>query len=78
MDKTITIDQVALLGPLIAAQLLNAYYSVLLLKQQKGIDLTQEIDPETLMNIFSQWSKFLKAFDDLQRMPKNSTLSENQ
>ena len=44
MDKKIMIDQMSLLGPLLAAQILNAYYSALLLKKREGFDLTQEIE----------------------------------
>jgi hypothetical protein len=53
----ITLDQMALLSPVMAAQVLNAYYSALLLKQQKGIELTPEIENETLNEVLLLWAK---------------------
>jgi len=78
MDKNITIDQIVLLGPLMAAQLLNAYYSALLLKQQKGIDLTQEIEQETLTDVLSQWNRIQIFLDDLPKKPRILGTSEDQ
>ncbi len=55
-NVNITLDQISLLGPVIAAQLLNAYYSALLLKQQQGIELVAEIEQETLIEVYSLWA----------------------
>jgi hypothetical protein len=76
--KTIELDQLALLGPLMAAQLLNAYYSALLLKQQKGVDLTQEIEMETLNDILLKWNKIRMLLEKMPKKPKTSKVYEDQ
>jgi hypothetical protein len=64
----ITLDQTALLGPVMAAQILNAYYSALLLKQQKGIELTPEIEQETLTEVFLLWANIQTFLEE--KIPK--------
>jgi hypothetical protein len=57
LNVNITVDQLDLVGPVIAGEILNAYYSALLLKQQKGIEITTEIEQETLAEVVRIWSK---------------------
>lgn len=64
----ITLDQMALLGPVMAAQILNAYYSALLLKQQKGIGLSPEIEQETLNEVFLLWANIQIFLEE--KLPK--------
>jgi len=67
-NLNITIDQVTLLSPLMAGEILNAYYSALLLKQQQGIELTEEIKTDTLTEVLLLWSNIQILLED--KMPK--------
>lgn len=75
----ITIDQIALLGPLMAGEILNAYYSALLLKQQRGEELTLEIEQKTLTDVFLLWAEILTILEKkLPQIIKPLETSEDQ
>lgn len=78
-NVNITLDQISLLGPVIAAQILNAYYSALLLKQQKGIELVAEIEHETLIEVYSLWANIQTFLEEkLPRKIKHLGTSEHR
>jgi len=71
-EKTViyNLDQAALLGPLMAGDLLNAFYSALLLKKLSGVDLTDEVRDDVRQEVIDQWTRFLALFEQYRRTHK--------
>ncbi|HHT9119751.1 MAG TPA: hypothetical protein ACFYD3_04295 [Candidatus Hypogeohydataceae bacterium YC41] len=67
INVTANIDQVTLLGPLMAGHILNAFYSNLLLKKYSGIDITPQVKEETLEEVLLLWATIQSV---LEKMPR--------
>lgn len=65
------------LSPFIAAQLLNAYYSAMVLRQLHGDQIeSKEVSQATLDAVFHNWEQFTKLVDqsDLSSVGISETL----
>jgi hypothetical protein len=63
----INIDQIRLLNPVISAQILNAYYSALLLEQKKGVSLTPDVEKDVMAKVLSMWEKIQLGIESTTR-----------
>jgi len=78
METNINLDQVALLGPLMAGHVLNAYYTALLLKQNSGIELSTEVKQDTLTEVFTTWTRIQTAIEDAPKKTVSFRTSERR
>jgi hypothetical protein len=76
INLNILFNQFKMLSPVISAQLLNAYYSALLLKQQQGIELNQEKRSETIAEVLQTWLTIDKELQ--QHAPQQQETSPAQ
>ena len=57
--------------PLLAGSILNAYYLALILKKQEGIEITPDIENETMVLVMKQWARvqldLQSAFQSLEQ-----------
>ena len=47
-------------GPLIAAQLANAFYTAMLIKQNEGVKITKEVEHQISDDLCARWIDYLK------------------
>ncbi len=62
-------DPFELLEPVIAAQIMNAHYTALLLKQQQGVEITPEIEKETSKEVWLQFGETTDLARNLKKAP---------
>ena len=60
-NVNLNVNSIDLLSPVVAAQLVNAYYTALLLKARSGADITPEIEQEVWRNVIRRWSDVMPA-----------------
>lgn len=65
-----------LFHPVISGQILNAYYSSLILKKLSGKEITPEIEGETLGEVFSLWGRACDSLKDILENKKNPKPSD--
>ena len=57
------VDQINLFSPLIAGQILNAYYQALVLKRMCGVEITKAVEEQMLTEILSQLEHIQQAVE---------------
>lgn len=61
VKKEILMEKLSDCSAIVSAQLIGAFYSALLLKQNSGIEITQDVEMETIKSIITRW-KVLQSF----------------
>ena len=62
--KNINVDSINVFRPVISATLLNAYFSSLILKKLSGLEITPELEDETLTDLFHKFDKIEDVFSE--------------
>jgi len=67
MDKNIdiTVDNMSVFAPVIAAQLTSAWYSALLLKKESGKEITVELREKTIQDVLEIWAALLASISEV-------------
>lgn len=65
----IMIEPFSTFAPLIAAQLVNAFYSSLLLKKLSGVEITDDEKNASREAALSQWARFLEILQSPKKSP---------
>jgi hypothetical protein len=66
--KSMDIDYGKLANPIIASQLLAAFYSALLYEKQSGKEITPLIENQIWLDIFQRWNKTVIFLDKLGQL----------
>ena len=71
MDKNIdiTVDNMSVFAPVIAAQLTSAWYSALLLKKESGKEITAELREKTIQDVLEIWAALLASISEVLKKP---------
>lgn len=72
-DFNVSVESIPVFSPLIAASLMGAYYSSLLLQQQRGVEVTKDLEAEILVSIFRQWVEMTEVISQRSRKSNEGT-----
>lgn len=62
--KSVLMDSVSSVTPVIAATLVNSFYSALLLKQQAGVVIDQAVKWQTRVEVVQEWIQTWNYVDE--------------
>lgn len=72
-------NSLSLLSPIIAAQMVSAFYAALLLKKQCGVEITPELEKTVWDEVFRRWAAVVPILTDaaLKLMPSEASSGQS-